>query len=138
VSFRAPVEGSRSSVTRLSALFTARCAPHVSCTCAGHGCGARDHDPKNESDVELTVGGSGVKLTNLDKLFWRDARITKRDLLQYYADVAPALLPHLRDRAMVMKRYPNGATGKCFFMKRVPSRIRRGSRPVRSRTSRGT
>ena len=76
--------------------------------------------PENESDVELTIAGKRVKLTNLDKLFWRDAGITKRDLLQYYADVAPALLPHLRDRAMVMKRYPNGATGKCFFMKRVP------------------
>jgi len=77
--------------------------------------------PKHESDVELTVGGKRVKLTNLDKLFWRDDGITKRDLLQYYADVAPALLPHLRDRAMVMKRYPNGAAGMCFFMKRVPN-----------------
>jgi len=77
--------------------------------------------PKNESDVELTVGAKRVKLTNLDKLFWRDGGITKRDLLQYYADVAPALLPHLRDRAMVMKRYPNGAAGMCFFMKRVPN-----------------
>ena len=76
--------------------------------------------PENVSDVELTIGGKRVKLTNLDKLFWRDAAITKRELLQYYVDVAPALLPHLRDRAMVMKRYPNGAKGKCFFMKRVP------------------
>jgi bifunctional non-homologous end joining protein LigD len=42
-------------------------------------------------------------------------------LLQYYADIAHVLLPHLRDRAMVMKRYPNGANGKCFFMKRAPS-----------------
>ena len=77
--------------------------------------------PKNEAEAELTVGGKTVKLTNLDKLFWRTEHITKRELLQYYADVAPALLPHLRDRAMVMKRYPNGATGKCFFMKRVPT-----------------
>ena len=76
--------------------------------------------PSDESDAELTVGGKRVKLTNLGKLFWREAGITKRDLLQYYADVSPALLPHLRDRAMVMKRYPNGAKGKCFFMKRVP------------------
>jgi bifunctional non-homologous end joining protein LigD len=74
----------------------------------------------NDAEVELTVGGKSVNLTNLDKLFWRDEQITKRELLQYYADVAPALLPHLRDRAMVMKRYPNGASGKCFFMKRVP------------------
>jgi bifunctional non-homologous end joining protein LigD len=76
--------------------------------------------PDDQSEVELTVGGKRVRLTNLDKLFWREAGITKRHLLQYYADVSPALLPHLRDRAMVMKRYPNGAKGKCFFMKRVP------------------
>jgi bifunctional non-homologous end joining protein LigD len=76
--------------------------------------------PTDELEAELTLGGKTVKLTNLDKLFWRTERITKRELLQYYADVAPALLPHLRDRAMVMKRYPNGAKGKCFFMKRVP------------------
>jgi bifunctional non-homologous end joining protein LigD len=76
--------------------------------------------PTDEPDVELDANGRRVKLTNLDKLFWRGAGITKRDLLQYYADVARVLLPHLRDRAMVMKRYPNGAAGKCFFMKRVP------------------
>ncbi|MEO8561780.1 MAG: non-homologous end-joining DNA ligase [bacterium] len=76
--------------------------------------------PTDEHDAELTLGGARVKLTNLPKIFWRESDITKRDLLQYYADVAPVLLPHLRDRAMVMKRYPNGASGKCFFMKRVP------------------
>ena len=76
--------------------------------------------PSDRSDVELTVGGKPVRLTNLDKLFWKSEGITKRDLLQYYADVSRWLLPHLRDRAMVMKRYPNGAEGKCFFMKRVP------------------
>jgi bifunctional non-homologous end joining protein LigD len=76
--------------------------------------------PTDEPEAELSIAGKTVKLTNLDKLFWRRERITKRDLLQYYADVAPVLLPHLRDRAMVMKRYPNGASGKCFFMKRVP------------------
>ena len=76
--------------------------------------------PDTDGDVELTVGGRLVTLTNLGKLFWPESDITKRDLLQYYADVSPWLLPHLRERAMVMKRYPNGARGKCFFMKRVP------------------
>jgi bifunctional non-homologous end joining protein LigD len=76
--------------------------------------------PLDEQDVQLTVGGRAVKLTNLEKLFWPADGITKRELLQYYADVSPWLLPHLRERAMVMKRYPNGAQGKCFFMKRVP------------------
>jgi bifunctional non-homologous end joining protein LigD len=76
--------------------------------------------PKTDGDAELTVGGRKLTLTNLGKPFWPESGITKRDLLQYYADVSPWLLPHLRDRAMVMKRYPNGAKGKCFFMKRVP------------------
>ena len=69
----------------------------------------------------LKVDGKEVRLTNLDKLFWPDLGITKGDLIQYYADVAPLLLPHIRDRAMVMKRYPHGAAGEFFFMKRAPS-----------------
>ena len=62
---------------------------------------------------------------------WPKLGVTKRDLIQYYLDVAPWLLPHLTDRAMVMKRYPNGAAGDFFFMKRAPSPkrgIRRASR----------
>ena len=77
--------------------------------------------PDVSGDAELSISGRKVKLTNLAKPFWAEEGISKRNLLQYYADVAPALLPHLRDRAMVMKRYPNGARGKCFFMKRAPS-----------------
>ena len=60
-----------------------------------------------------------VRLTNLKKPFWPELGISKRHLLQYYAEVAPALLP--RERAMVMKRYPDGAYGKHFFMKRAPA-----------------
>src|SRR5919112_3627608 len=70
---------------------------------------------------KLTVEGKDVQLTNLDKPFWPELGITKGDLIQYYADVAPQLLPHIEDRAMVMKRYPHGAAGEFFFMKRAPS-----------------
>ena len=77
--------------------------------------------PKDAVGLELNVGGRIVKLTNLPKPFWPELGITKRDLIQYYADVAPVLLPHLKDRAMVMKRYPNGAAGDFFFMKRAPA-----------------
>jgi bifunctional non-homologous end joining protein LigD len=76
--------------------------------------------PPTRGDVEMDVGGRRVRLTNLDKLFFPEIGATKRDLLRYYADVAAVLLPHLRDRAMVMKRYPNGAAGDFFFMKRAP------------------
>ena len=77
---------------------------------------ARDQD-----NVVVIVKGREVRLTNLRKIFWPDLRITKGDLLQYYADVAGALLPHIRNRAMVMKRYPHGAAGAFFFMKRAPT-----------------
>jgi bifunctional non-homologous end joining protein LigD len=76
--------------------------------------------PRTRADVELEIGARRGRLTNLDKIFFPEIGGTKRDLLQYYADVAPVLLPHLRDRAMVMKRYPNGASGEFFFMKRAP------------------
>ena len=76
--------------------------------------------PAGVDDTELELESRKVRLTNLNKIFWPDIPLSKRDLLQYYADIAPALLPHLTDRAMVMKRYPNGAEGKCFFMKRAP------------------
>ena len=67
------------------------------------------------------MAGREVRLTNLRKLFWPERGITKGGLIQYYADVAPVLLPHIRDRAMVMKRYPDGAAGPFFFMKRAPT-----------------
>ena len=77
--------------------------------------------PRDQDNVVLRVDGKEVRLTNLRKIFWPALRLTKGDLLQYYADVAAVLLPHLRDRAMVMKRYPHGADGPFFFMKRAPS-----------------
>jgi bifunctional non-homologous end joining protein LigD len=72
-------------------------------------------------DATVRVDGRDVRLTNLHKVFWPELKITKGDLLQYYADVAPVLLPHIADRAMVMRRYPNGAFGESFFMKEAPS-----------------
>jgi bifunctional non-homologous end joining protein LigD len=77
--------------------------------------------PTNIDNVILKVQGRDVRLTNLRKLFWPERHITKGDLIQYYADVAGVLLPHIRDRAMVMRRYPNGAAGSQFFMKEAPT-----------------
>src|SRR3954470_12320767 len=71
--------------------------------------------------AKVQASGKEVQLTNLDKPFWPALGVTKGDLIQYYADVAPLLLPHIKDRAMVMKRYPHGAAGEFFFMKRAPS-----------------
>jgi bifunctional non-homologous end joining protein LigD len=77
--------------------------------------------PRDTDHAELTVDRKEVRLTNLRKIFWPALGLTKGDLLQYYADVAAVLLPHVRNRAMVMKRYPHGAAGPFFFMKRAPT-----------------
>lgn len=77
--------------------------------------------PTTVDEIDLAVSGGTVRLTNLQKVFWPDLGLTKRDLLQYYISVSSWLLPHLENRAMVMKRYPNGIAGEFFFMKRAPS-----------------
>jgi len=68
-------------------------------------------------------GSRELKLSNLDKVFWPDEGITKGDLLRYYRDVAPLLVPHLKDRPFTMKRYPDGWTGNHFFQKDAPSHM---------------
>ena len=102
--------------------------------------------PTDVTDATLVVAKREVRLTNLQKPFWPERGITKGMLIQYYADVAPVLLPHIRDRAMVMKRYPHGASGEFFFMKRAPSprppwieicSIAHGRKPQCRRRSRG-
>lgn len=76
--------------------------------------------PSAAHHAEVEANGHVVRLTNLAKPFWPELGITKGDLLRYYAEVAPFLLPHLVNRAMVMKRYPQGASGEFFFQKRAP------------------
>jgi bifunctional non-homologous end joining protein LigD len=83
-------------------------------------------------------GRRELRLSNLDKPFWPEEGITKGDLIAYYRDVAPVLVPHLRDRPFTMKRYPDGWQGKHFFQKQAPSHmpdwIRRAPFPASTRT----
>jgi bifunctional non-homologous end joining protein LigD len=74
-------------------------------------------------ETEIRRGRRTLRLSNLDKVFWPEEGITKGDLLSYYREVAPALLPHLRDRPFTMKRYPDGWQGNHFFQKDAPSHM---------------
>ncbi|WET67236.1 DNA ligase D [Sphingobacterium sp.] len=65
------------------------------------------------------VNGHELKFTNLDKLFWPDEKITKRDLINYYEQAAPFILPYLKDRPQSMNRYPNGIKEEGFYFKDV-------------------
>jgi bifunctional non-homologous end joining protein LigD len=68
----------------------------------------------------IKKGKRVLRLSNLDKLFWPEEGITKGDLLAYYRDVAPVLVPHLKERPFTMKRFPDGWQGKHFFQKDAP------------------
>jgi bifunctional non-homologous end joining protein LigD len=74
-------------------------------------------------DGSLSVLGEGrrLKLSNWDKVLFPDAGFTKGDLIAYYARIAPAVLPHLHDRALTLKRYPSGVDAEYFYEKQSPS-----------------
>ncbi len=71
--------------------------------------------------VEVEVDRRRLKLSNLDKVFYPAVGFTKGQVIDYYRRVAPALLPHLRDRPLTLKRYPDGVEGQFFYEKQCPS-----------------
>jgi bifunctional non-homologous end joining protein LigD len=72
-------------------------------------------------NLMATVNGKEIKLTHLNKVYFPENQYTKKDLLLYYARMAPYILPFLKDRPMVLRRYPNGIHGQSFFQKEAPS-----------------
>jgi bifunctional non-homologous end joining protein LigD len=76
--------------------------------------------PGTQAEVSLPVDGRTLKLTNLNKIFYPEEGYTKRDLLNHYDAVASLILPHLKDRPLSLKRYPNGIHGAHFFQKNSP------------------
>lgn len=72
------------------------------------------------ASVEVEVGGRQLSLSNLDKVLYPEVGFTKGQVIDYYTRVAPALLAHLRRRALTLKRYPNGVEGKFFYEKNCP------------------
>ncbi len=74
----------------------------------------------DKKEVLITIDGHALKFTNLDKVYFPEDGFTKRDLLNYYDAVSSLLLPHLKDRALSLKRYPNGIRAPFFFQKNTP------------------
>ncbi len=73
-------------------------------------------NPSEETQVRK-LNGHDLKFTNLSKIFWPEIKGMKRDMLNYYYQVAPYILPYLKDRPMSLNRYPNGITGQSFYQK---------------------
>jgi len=80
--------------------------------------------------LDVVVEGRTLSVSNLDKVLYPAVSFTKAEVLDYYARIAPALLPHLGDRAVTLRRFPNGPAGKSFYEKNCPR-----SRPEWVRTS---
>jgi len=77
--------------------------------------------PPERGKAELELEGRTLKLSNLDKVLYPRAGFTKGDLIDFYARIAPVLLPHLHGRPLTLKRYPDGVEGGHFYEKRCPS-----------------
>ncbi|MEN5379552.1 DNA ligase D [Sphingobacterium kitahiroshimense] len=75
-------------------------------------------NPTEKTQVKK-VNKQDLKFTNLDKIFWPDEKITKRDLINYYYQIAPYILPYLKDRPQSMNRFPDGIEGEGFYFKNV-------------------
>ncbi len=76
---------------------------------------------KTEEQVTVEVDGRRLKISNLDKVLYPATGTTKGEVLHYYAQIAPVLLPHLADRAVTRIRWPNGTAEQSFFEKNLPS-----------------
>ena len=74
-----------------------------------------------EARTRVEVEGRTLSLSNLDKVLYPDTGFTKGELINYYVHIAPVLLPHVRDRPLTMKRYPDGISGKSFYGKHLPA-----------------
>jgi bifunctional non-homologous end joining protein LigD len=79
--------------------------------------------PDDQKEAEIKINGKLLKFTNLDKLYWPDESITKRDMLNYYAAVADTLLPYLKDRPQSLNRFPDGIKGFHFYQKNVEDKV---------------
>ena len=78
---------------------------------------------KDEENKIVKLNGHELKLTNLDKIYWKKENYTKRDLLNYYYGVAPYMLPYMKDRPQSLNRHPNGISGMSFYQKNVEGKV---------------
>lgn len=79
-------------------------------------------NPTDETQVR-NIGGHDLKFTNLSKIFWPEEKVTKRDMLNYYYQIVPYMLPYMKDRPQTLNRFPNGIHGQSFYQKDVTGKV---------------
>ena len=80
-------------------------------------------DVANGVDQQMTINKKQLKFTNLNKLYWKKEGITKGDMLNYYAQIAPYILPYMKDRPQSLHRHPDGINGMSFFQKDIRGKV---------------
>ena len=78
---------------------------------------SKAENTKAKKDIEINSGGHKLKITNLNKIYWPEEGYTKGDVIDYYQQIAPYILPYLKDRPESLNRHPSGITGENFFQK---------------------
>ncbi|PWT77608.1 MAG: DNA ligase D [Bacteroidetes bacterium] len=76
-----------------------------------------------EATQQRIVNGHSLKFSNLNKIYWPKEKISKRDMLNYYYQVAPFILPYIKDRPQSLNRFPNGILGASFYQKNVTGKV---------------
>ena len=79
-------------------------------------------NPTDETQVR-NIEGHELKFTNLSKIFWPEEHVSKRDMLNYYYQIAPYMLPYMTDRPQTLNRFPNGIYGQSFYQKDVTGKV---------------
>jgi bifunctional non-homologous end joining protein LigD len=79
-------------------------------------------NPADETQTR-SINGHELKFTNLSKVYWPKEKVTKRDMINYYYQVAPLMLPYMKDRPQTLNRFPNGITGESFYQKNVTGTV---------------
>jgi bifunctional non-homologous end joining protein LigD len=77
----------------------------------------------DENEKIVTINKHELKFTNLNKIYWPGEKITKRDMLNYYYQVMPYILPYMKDRPQSLNRHPNGINGENFYQKNVTGKV---------------
>jgi bifunctional non-homologous end joining protein LigD len=79
-------------------------------------------NPTEKTQVRI-IDGHEIKFNNLDKIYWPKEKVSKRDMLNYYYQVAPYMLPYMKDRPQTLNRFPHGINGESFYQKDITGKV---------------
>ncbi len=123
---RTPSKTATKTTSKTATKTTSKTAPETPTKPAGKTAATKTTKPllaAKEESKTIQIAGHDLTVNHLSKIFWPKEKYTKRDLLNYYAAIAPYILPYLKDRPQSLNRHPNGITGPGFYQKNVSGKV---------------